>query len=75
MTKPGGIEAPDRKAVTSVAMQQMLNTFAHTPTVHLSELAAAMIDQCLNGIMKDPLWTEDLVEIGQRVLHKEDYLI
>ena len=53
----------------------MLDTFGHTPTVHLSELAAAMIDQCLNGIIKDPLWSEDLVEIGQRVLYKEDRLI
>ena len=45
-------------------MKKMLETFGHTPTVHLSELAAAMIDQCLNGITKDPLWSEDLVEIG-----------
>lgn len=74
MTKPGGIEAPDRKAVTSAAMKQMLETFGHTPMVHLSELAAAMIDQFLNGVTKDPLWSEDWVEIGQRTLHKEDYL-
>ena len=74
MTKPGGIEAPDRKAVTSAAMRAMFDAFGHTPTVHLSELAAVMIEQCLNGITKDPLWSEDLVEIGQRILSKEDYL-
>ncbi|KAL8992094.1 MAG: hypothetical protein Q9169_007379 [Polycauliona sp. 2 TL-2023] len=33
-----------------------------------------MMDQCLHGITKDPLWGEDLVEIGQRVLSTEDYL-
>lgn len=74
MTKPGGIEAPGHKAGTSAAMKKMLETFGHTPTVYLSELAAAMIDQCLNGVTKDPLWSEDLIEIGQRILHKEDYL-
>lgn len=75
VAKPGGIEAPNRTAIISDAMKAMLDAFGHTPTVHLSELAAAMIDQSLNGISKDPLWGEDLVQIGQRVLRKEDYLV
>ncbi|KAL9594239.1 MAG: hypothetical protein Q9219_007141 [cf. Caloplaca sp. 3 TL-2023] len=73
VAKPGGIESPGREAV-SAQFASMLETFGHTPIVHLSELAAAMIDQCLHGITKDPLWGEDLVEIGQRVLSTEDYL-
>lgn len=73
VAKPGGIESPGRDAI-SAPFTTMLETFGHTPTVHLSELAAAMIDQCLHGITKDPLWGEDLVEIGQRALSPEDYL-
>ncbi|KAI4235191.1 MAG: hypothetical protein LQ349_003319 [Xanthoria aureola] len=73
VAKPGGIESPGREAI-SAPFTTMLETFGHTPTVHLSELAAAMIDQCLHGITKDPLWGEDLVEIGQRALSPEDYL-
>ena len=75
MAKPGPIDAPGREAVPSVATQPMFNTLGHHPAVHVSELAAAMIDQCLHGIVKDPLWSEDLIEIGRRVLHKEDYLV
>jgi len=49
--------------------------FGEEPKVHVSELAAvAMIEQCVNGITKDPLWSKDLVEIGQGVLGKGDYL-
>jgi hypothetical protein len=28
----------------------------------------------MNGITKDPLLSDDLVEIGQRVIREEDYL-
>lgn len=48
--------------------------FGYYPRVHVSELAVAMIDQCQNGITKDPLWSDELAEIGKRVLKKEDYL-
>ena len=52
----------------------LFNTFGYVPRVHVPELAAAMIDQYLNGITKDPLWSNDLAEIGRRVLSEEDYL-
>ena len=55
-------------------VKALFNMFGHTPRVHVSELAAAMIEQCLNGITKDPLWSDDLVEIGRHVLREEDYL-
>ena len=73
VAKLGGIESPGRDAISALFIT-MLETFGHTPTVHLSQLAAAMIDQCLQGITKYPLWGEDLVEIGQRALSPEDYL-
>jgi hypothetical protein len=40
----------------------------------VSELAAAMIEQCVGGVTKDPLWARDLGEIGERVLKREDYV-
>lgn len=73
VANPGGIESPGRDAINA-PFTTMLETFGHTPTVHLSELAAAMIDQCLHGITEGPLWGEDLVEIYQRALSPEDYL-
>lgn len=54
-------------------MAAIFDMFGIVPKVHVSELAAAMIDQCLNGITKDPLMSDDMVQIGQRVLSKEDY--
>jgi len=55
-------------------VKTLFDMYGHSPRVHVSELAAAMIDQCVNGITKDPLWSDDLAEIGKRVLRKEDYL-
>lgn len=74
VTKPGAIDGPNREAVTNAMIQSLFKMFGHTPRVHVSELAAAMIDQCLTGITKDPLWSDELAEIGQRILRKEDYL-
>ncbi|QSS59119.1 nucleoside-diphosphate-sugar epimerase [Histoplasma capsulatum] len=71
VTKPAGVEGPSRPR--TLAATSIFKQFGHAAWVHLSELAAAMIDQCLNGITKDPLWAEDLEEIGARVLRKEDY--
>jgi hypothetical protein len=74
VTKPGAIDSPGREAATDAMIAALFNMFGHTPKVHVSELAAGMIDQCLNGITKDPLWSNDFVEIGQHVLREEDYL-
>jgi len=72
ITKPGGIEGPGHaknEALTSVWAQ-----FGPTPWVHVSELAAAMIEQGLSGISKETLWGNDLQEIGSKVLKAEDYV-
>lgn len=72
VTKPGGIEGPDHpknEALTSTWAQ-----FGPTPWVHVSELAAAMIEQTLSGISKDTLWGDDLQKIGSKVLKEEDYV-
>ncbi|KAF2864927.1 hypothetical protein BDV95DRAFT_555213 [Massariosphaeria phaeospora] len=72
VAKPGGIEGPGHPksdAATSIFAQ-----FGPTPWVHVSELAAAMIQQCLDGITKEPLWGKDLQEIGSKALRQEDYV-
>ena len=75
VAKPGAIEGPNREAVVSALMKNLASMFGYAPKVHVSEIAAAMIDQCLNGVTKDPLWSNELAEIGQRLLRKEDYLV
>ena len=54
-------------------MNSVMSQFGHSPSVHVSDLAATMIEQCLTGITKDPLWSEDLEKIGTGLLSKEDY--
>ncbi|KAF1963215.1 NAD(P)-binding protein [Byssothecium circinans] len=70
--KPGGIEGPGHPKTAAATSNFAL--FGPTPWVHVSELAAAMIEQCLNGITMDPLWGQDLVEIGSKELRPEDYV-
>jgi hypothetical protein len=74
VTKPGAVDGPGRQAAADATAKALFDLFGHSPRVHVSELAAAMIDQCLNGITKDPLWGDELAQIGQRVLREEDYL-
>jgi hypothetical protein len=73
ITKPGGIEGPNHPknpALTSIWAQ-----FGPTPWVHVSELAAAMIEQGLGGVSNDTLWGDDLQKIGSKVLKAEDYVL
>jgi hypothetical protein len=74
VTKPGAIDAPSVKETSDAMLKSLFNMFGYTPRVHVSELAAAMIDQCQNGITKDTLWSDELATIGKRVLKEEDYL-
>jgi len=74
VAKPGAIDAPSIKPTSDAMLKSLFDIFGHIPRVHVSELAAAMIDQCKNGITKDPLWSNELADIGSRVLQKEDYL-
>ena len=74
ITKPGAIDGPNREVIVSSMLKGLFDMFGHTPRVHVSELAAAMIGQCINGITKEPLWSDDCAKIGQGILHKEDYL-
>ncbi|KAM3089240.1 hypothetical protein ACMFMG_000845 [Clarireedia jacksonii] len=77
VAKPGAIDGLDRVTSKNFMIKILytpFKTIGLVPGLHVSELAAAMIDQCLNGITKDPLWSKELEVIGQGVLSKEDYL-
>jgi hypothetical protein len=56
--KPGLIDAPgaEKREVPGV------------PHIELSDIAAAMLDQVVDGFEKDTLSNDDLVRIGQRAL-------
>lgn len=74
MAKPGGIDGPGVAGISAAMRAMITQTFGDTPTVHVSELAAVMIDQCLHGITEEPLWAKDIVRIGKGLLKEEDYV-
>lgn len=41
------------------------------PNIHRSELAAAVLDQALNGFKKETLMNNELVNIGQKALKSQ----
>lgn len=41
------------------------------PILHVSEVAATLLQQAINGIEKETLHNDDLVRIGQEVLAAE----
>ena len=69
ITKPGGIAGPTLQK-NAVAMG-LYSLFGWVP---VSVYAAAIIDQCENGITKDLLWSKDLSEIGSHVLSREGHV-
>ena len=74
VAKPGAIDGPGRALIVSAAVKGIAAVFGTTPVIHVSEIAAAMINVCSQDITQEPLWASDLVEMGRRVLQKEDYL-
>lgn len=58
VAKPGIIAAPGR----------VLPTIPSLPKVELSDIAAALLDQVVDGFEKDTLSNDDLTRIGQKVL-------
>jgi hypothetical protein len=74
VVKPAAINGPNRDGIVSVLMSGVLSVFGNVSSIHVSELAVAMIDQCVNGITEDPLWPQELVNIGKKLITEEDYL-
>jgi hypothetical protein len=50
------------------ALQTVVRSIIGLPTVDLSQIAATLLDQAVNGFEKDTLLNEDLVRIGQKAL-------
>ncbi|KAG7293474.1 hypothetical protein NEMBOFW57_003525 [Staphylotrichum longicolle] len=65
ITKPGLIVGPDHLLLT---LQPGILGLAGVPSIRLSEVAAALLDQVVSGFDKDTLVNEDLVRIGQAAL-------
>lgn len=68
VVKPGLIDMPGRTGLMMRAVQTVGRSIIGLPTVDVSEIAAALLDQAIKGFEKDTLLNEDLVRIGQRVL-------
>jgi len=64
VAKPGLIDAPDRTGL----LRTVGRTIIGLPGVEVSEVAATLLDQAVNGIAKETLLNEDLVSIGRKVL-------
>lgn len=63
MTKSGFINAPG-KVVPNVP---------GLPKVELQDVAAALLDQVVNGFEKDTLLNDDLTRIGQKTLGEQQH--
>lgn len=74
VAKPGAIDGPGREENVNRILKSLETIIGDTPKVHVSELAAAMIEQCLTGITMEPLSNKDLEEIGRSALQEADYL-
>ncbi|KAH8601826.1 hypothetical protein B0O99DRAFT_736177 [Bisporella sp. PMI_857] len=61
--KPGLIEDPYRGVALTAMTKSLSGMFSSTPSIHVSELAAAMLEQCLYGITQGMLRPDDLVRI------------
>lgn len=68
VAKPGLIDAPGRTGLVMQAVQTVGRSIIGLPKVDVSEIAATLLDQAVNGIDKDTLLNEDLVRIGQKAL-------
>lgn len=70
VAKSGLIGAPNRSIFTSIA-RTIFCTAIGLPRVELGEISATLIDQAVNGIQKETLLNEDLVNIGGKILAEQ----
>ncbi|KAJ6512996.1 putative nucleoside-diphosphate-sugar epimerase [Mycena sanguinolenta] len=67
VVKPGLIT----QDAASIARAEQLRATMGVPSVTVEEVSAAMLQQVLGGIEKEPLMNEDLVRIGRKALEAE----
>ncbi|WP_394840727.1 hypothetical protein LZC95_27095 [Pendulispora brunnea] len=68
IAKPGLIDEPGRTGVVMKAVQTIGRSFIGLPKIDVGEIAAALLDQAINGIDTDTLLNADLVRLGQEAL-------
>jgi hypothetical protein len=68
VTKPGLIDAPGKMNMAMKAVSTVGRSIIGLPLVGVSEIAATLLEQAINGIEKDTLLNEDLIRIGQKAL-------
>lgn len=71
VTKPGIIDAPGRTGPVMKVLGSVGRAIIGLPILDVSEIAATLLQQAVNGIEKDTLLHEDLVRIGQTALATE----
>ncbi|CAG9991783.1 unnamed protein product [Clonostachys byssicola] len=65
VTKTGIIEDPVQLSVVSKLGRAFLRSLVGLPKINVDVIAAALLDQAINGFEKDTLLNEDLVRIGE----------
>jgi hypothetical protein len=63
VAKPGLITKPGN--YLNIAFATVLKWAGLVPNVAVTEVAAALLDQVINGFEKEPLMNDDLVRIGR----------
>lgn len=65
MAKPGLISTPGDLGKRAFA--GVLKLTMGVPSIYVSQIAAAMIDQVTKGFEKEPLLNDDLVKIADKI--------
>ncbi|KAJ8058297.1 hypothetical protein OCU04_012491 [Sclerotinia nivalis] len=68
IAKPGLIDAPGKRGPVMQVVSTIGRTLIGLPKVEVSEIAATLLKQAVDGIEKETLLNEDLVRIGRTVL-------
>jgi hypothetical protein len=72
VAKPGMIDGPGRHGLIQRTIINAGHSLIGFPKVDVKEVAAALLDQALNGFEKDTLLNEDLISIGQKFLSAQE---
>ncbi|KAL1877306.1 hypothetical protein Plec18167_004996 [Paecilomyces lecythidis] len=75
VAKPGLINAPGKLGTVMNILSRFGRTAIGFPIVDVSEVAATLIHQSLNGFEKDTLLNEDLNRIGQKALEEQQTIL
>jgi len=68
VAKPGMIDAPGRSSFVGGIAKSILLPVVGVPKVQVSQIAATLINQAVNGLEKETLLNKDLVRIGSQAL-------